>query len=227
MQLFESATGRPAAKAQIDLSADRDNTGQAVVAGLRADTRCALISISYYQIRALLRYASTGWCSVAVHLGWLTILQTVRWGTSYDFTVGNRSGCFRTPPEPHFQAAGTGGVCTFAFGSCIGGQNYGRHPDNGFEIFDAVAAIKPDFLHINGDSIYADDVLQAVSTSPWNAGRPNVLPAESDGSSLQKAETLADFRCRYRLHLEDPAYAKLLASTAVFNTWDDHEIADV
>ena len=37
---------------------------------------------------------------------------------------------------------------------------------------------------------------------------------------------MASFRARYKYHLSDGPYAKLLAQTPVFNTWDDHEITD-
>ena len=96
--------------------------------------------------------------------------------------------------------------------------------------------IRPDFLHINGDSIYADDTIEAVSTSPWNKGWANVMPSASSSPAaaaaekskvLHPAESLESFRERYKYHLEDRSYAALLASTAVYNTWDDHEIADV
>ena len=51
-------------------------------------------------------------------------------------------------------------------------------------------------------------------------GRAGRLIAQNGGfrpGQMPKAETLAGFRSKYRYHLEDRAYASLLASTAVID----------
>lgn len=99
----------------------------------------------------------------------------------------------------------------FVFGACLGGQGYCRDPQTGWQIFEAMAAEEPDFFLITGDSIYASSGCPAEN---------NVAGAE------EPAQTLADFRARYRYHLEDENYANFLAQTPVYVTWDDHEVRD-
>jgi len=137
----------------------------------------------------------------------------------YDVQVGGQAGTFRTPEAPY--ASKSGGAMSFVFGCCLGGQGYGPVEGIGFSIFESMLALAPHFLFFNGDSIYADDKIEKVSTNPWNKG----LRCVGEGDQLA-ATDLAGFRARYRYHLDDPAYARFLANTPVFNTWDDHEIAD-
>jgi len=145
-------------------------------------------------------------------------------GTRYCFRVGDRTGSFKTPLASKSRGGMTpGSALSFVFGSCIGGQGFGPEEETGFSkgIFESMLALAPDFIQINGDAIYADNAIEAVSTCPFNKG------ARHRGGVDQPAATeLEGFRARYRYHLEDPVYARFLASTPVFNTWDDHEITD-
>lgn len=139
-----------------------------------------------------------------------TLLSGLTPGTAYSFRVGDRSGSFKTP--------GTGGL-TFCFGSCVGGQGYGRNGEGhaageGFPIFAAMAALQPDFCHINGDSIYGDNAIEAESSQFWNKGKKYVTPPGE--SVLPAATDLAGFRLRYQYHLEDPTFASFLANTPVY-----------
>ena len=69
-----------------------------------------------------------------------------------------------------------------------------------FALLDAVAALQPDFFLMLGDTIYAD------------------LPRE------QFAPTLRHYRAKHRENRADVALQRLLASTSVVATWDDHEV---
>lgn len=115
-------------------------------------------------------------------------------------------GQFTTAP-----AAGEAAAFDFVFGACLGGQGYCRDPETGWAIFNTMAAEEPDFFLITGDSIYSS------SACPTPA---NVAGAEAP------AQTLEEFRARYRYHLEDENYAAFLAQTPVYVSWDDHEIRD-
>ena len=111
---------------------------------------------------------------------------------------------------------------SFVFGSCIGGQGFGRnaasHPaGEGFPIFRAMAELKPDFVHINGDSIYADNAIEAKSTQFWNKDKEYLTPPGTD--IIPVATDLEGFRARYKYHLEDSALGPFLAHTPVYNTW--------
>lgn len=118
-----------------------------------------------------------------------------------------RTGRFITAP-----ATATNHAFDFVFGACVGGQNYCRNQDDGWVIFNQMAAVDPDFFVLLGDSVYVDSACTEANN--------NVPGAEGPYSDLD------GFRTRYRYHLEDEAYASFLAQTPVYVTWDDHEIRD-
>jgi len=125
----------------------------------------------------------------------------------YRASIGasSASGTFTTSPAPDSAAA-----LRFTFASCIGGQGYCR-PADGWKIFETMGAQSPDFFLITGDTVY--------STNACPIDR-NVEGAEAP------ANTLPEFRSRYRYQLGDTPYSDFLANTPVYVTWDDHEIAD-
>lgn len=145
-----------------------------------------------------------------------TKLLALQPNSQYLYKIGDRTGSFKT--------AGSKAV-NFVFGSCIGGQGFGRnpegHPDGpGFPIFDAIHKIKPDFIQVQGDFIYADNKVEAESTMFWNKGQKYVTPQGAD--ELPIASDLETFRARYKYNLEDKPLGTFLRNTVVFNTWDDH-----
>lgn len=140
--------------------------------------------------------------------------------TQYYFEIGDKTGSFKTTGSKS---------CTFVFGSCIGGQGFGRytsdHPDGeGFPIFNAMSKLKPDFVQIQGDFIYADNAIEKESTGMFNKGQTYITPGGV--SVLPIADSMESFRARYKYNLEDKALGDFLRNTIVFNTWDDHEIYD-
>lgn len=157
-------------------------------------------------------------------------LTGLRPSTQYNFSVetgapvGIRHGAFRTPAAADERGAGVGAL-SFVFGSCVGGQGYGRFVGDGdasgFPAFKAMMALEPDFFVCNGDFIYADNAIEPVATTFWNKGDEHVI-----GEGMAVASDLAGFRARYRYHLADPKLASFLACTPMLSTWDDHEIVD-
>ena len=121
-------------------------------------------------------------------------------------TSPSKEGQFSTAPADT-QPAGF----DFVFGSCLGGQGYCRPPDTGWAIFNTMRFEQPDFFLLTGDSIYASSACQVPDNVP-GAEKP--------------AQSLADFRARYRYHLADEHYANFLSQTPVYVTWDDHEVRD-
>jgi alkaline phosphatase D len=144
--------------------------------------------------------------------------------TRYDYKINNgRQGSFQTPPASG--SSNTSKSCSFVFGSCIGGQGYGRNPTThpngeGFAIFQAMLSLAPDFCQINGDSIYADNIIEKVSTQFWNKGQTYIT--QNDVPELPVTQSLEEFRGRYKYHLEDPVLANFLRNVPIYNTWDDH-----
>ncbi|KAI2507715.1 PhoD-like phosphatase [Fragilaria crotonensis] len=149
-----------------------------------------------------------------------TTLTNLTPNTRYNYKIGDRLGSFKTPGSAS---------CSFVFGSCIGGQGYGRNaegsPDGeGFPIFETALHLKPDFWLLNGDSIYADDSIAEESRNPWNKGSKFVT---QNGVRIMPAVTkLEGFRGRYKYHLEDKTYSEFLRNCPTYTNWDDHEILD-
>jgi len=145
-----------------------------------------------------------------------TALTGLQPATTYHYTIGDKSGQFRTTGSSK---------CSFVFGSCIGGQGFGRYtPDHadgeGFPIFHAMHALKPDFIQIQGDFVYADNAIQAVSTGMFDKGKTYLTPGGAE--ELPVATDMESFRARYKYNLEDKALGHFLRNTIVYNTWDDH-----
>ena len=115
-------------------------------------------------------------------------------------------GYFTTAP-----AADAADPFNFVFGACLGGQGYCRDPETGWEIFDTMLAEEPDFFLFTGDTIYADSACPVPENEP---------------GAEEPVNDLDGFRSRYRYHLEDAHYANFLAQTAVYASWDDHEVDD-
>ncbi len=134
--------------------------------------------------------------------------------TDYDFTVSHEageadvSGRFTTAPASEDAMA-----FSFVFGACLGGQGYCRDPETGWEIFNEMAAVEPDFFLLVGDGVYVDSACTIEDNR-------NVPGAE------EVAHDLEGFYGRYKYHLEDEPYANFLAETPIYVTWDDHEVID-
>jgi alkaline phosphatase D len=71
-----------------------------------------------------------------------------------------------------------------------------------FALLDGIAALRPDFFLMLGDSVYAD------------------RPAD------RFVPTLAHYRAKHRENRADAALQRLLATAPTFATWDDHEVQD-
>ncbi|MGK2912977.1 MAG: alkaline phosphatase D family protein [Porticoccaceae bacterium] len=120
-------------------------------------------------------------------------------------------GFFRTAPTPARTAA-----VSFAWGGDVAGQNVCRDQAEGFPIFNAINAMRLDFFVGLGDMIYADGVCNATGLY-GNAQVP--------GDFAQSA-ALGAFWAHWKYNREDASYQRLLASTAYFPIWDDHEVAN-
>lgn len=125
--------------------------------------------------------------------------QTVHYRVTYlDLDSGAAmsapsAGRFRTPP------AGNSDV-SFVWSADTVGQGFGINPDSGgMTIYEAMRKLAPDFFVHSGDTIYADNPLQAERKLPdGKIWRNTVTEAKS-----KVAETLEEFRGNHRYNFLD------------------------
>jgi alkaline phosphatase D len=103
-----------------------------------------------------------------------------------------------------------------AWGGDLAGQNVCRDARRGFEVFDAIFATAPELFIGLGDMIYADGLCEAVG----RYGNPQIP------GSFGQAVDLAGFRAHWRYSRADASLRRLLAGTAYYAVWDDHEVVN-
>lgn len=120
-------------------------------------------------------------------------------------------GRFRTAPD-----AQTAAPVRFAWGGDLAGQNTCRDAVEGFPIFAAINAERPDFFIGLGDMIYADGTCEAVGRY-GNEQVPGNFPLAYD---------MASYWAHWKYNREDSGYQALLAGTPYYAIWDDHEVVN-
>ena len=122
-------------------------------------------------------------------------------------------GSFRTPSDEPADIR-------LAWGGDTAGQGWGIDPARGgMRIYEAIRAARPDvFLH-SGDHIYADNPIVAEVLLDDGSTWRNLVTEETS----KVAETLAEFRGRYRYNLLDANLRRLYAEVPLLAQWDDHE----
>jgi alkaline phosphatase D len=103
----------------------------------------------------------------------------------------------------------------FAFWSC---QDF----THGFyNAHDVLADEDLDFVVCLGDYIYAE-----TEESGATAVRADPIGSVPSPGVRRQAQTLQDYRAKYRLYRSDPALRRLHARFPTVMTWDDHEVQD-
>jgi alkaline phosphatase D len=110
---------------------------------------------------------------------------------------------------------------TFVWGGDVVGQGWGINPEwGGLKAFETMRREEPDFFVHSGDTIYADNPLQAeVRLDDGSLWKNLVTEAKS-----KVAETLDEFRGNFRYNLLDPSYRRFCAEVPWLAQWDDHEV---
>nr|WP_295785238.1 alkaline phosphatase D family protein [Rhodoferax sp.] len=109
----------------------------------------------------------------------------------------------------------------FAWSGDTVGQGWGINEAwGGMKIYEQIRQVRPDFFLHSGDTIYADSPITAqvklADGSYWN----NVVTEEVS----KVAETLNEFRGRYRYNLMDANVRRMSAEVPQIWQWDDHEV---
>ena len=109
----------------------------------------------------------------------------------------------------------------FVWSGDTAGQGWGINPGfGGMKIYEAMRQRQPLFFIHSGDNIYADGPIQASVVAEngqvWN----NLVTPEVS----KVAETLDEFRGRYRYNLMDENIRRFNAEVPQIWQWDDHEV---
>ncbi len=122
-----------------------------------------------------------------------------------------------------FHTVGEGERIRFVWGGDNAGQGWGINPAfGGMKIFESMRRVQPQFFIHSGDNIYADAPIPpsavAGNGEVWN----NIVTPEVS----KVAETLDEFRGRYRYNLLDHNVRRFHAEVPVIAQWDDHEVVN-
>ncbi|MEG8274695.1 alkaline phosphatase D family protein [Streptomyces sp. AHA2] len=111
----------------------------------------------------------------------------------------------------------------FVWSGDLAGQGWGINPEfGGYTIYNAMAALDPDFFLCSGDNVYADGPISETVTLPDGRTWRNVTTEEKS----KVAETLAEFRGNFRYNLLDENLRAFNARVPSIVQWDDHEVTN-
>ena len=123
-------------------------------------------------------------------------------------------GSFRTAPVKNR-------AIRFLWSGDTAGQGWGINPDvGGMTIYEAMRQTRPDFFIHCGDTIYADGPIQESMIAEKGREWKNIVTPEVS----KVAETLAEFRGRYKYNLLDEHVRRFNAEVPQIWQWDDHEV---
>ncbi len=123
------------------------------------------------------------------------------------------AGYFRAPPA-------LGRDVDFVWSGDTAGQGWGINVEaGGMRTYETMRNVRPDFFIHSGDTIYADDPIEASVGLPGGGTWRNVVTEEKS----KVAETLAEFRGNHKYNLLDENVRAFNAEVPILAQWDDHE----
>ncbi|MEQ1637436.1 MAG: alkaline phosphatase D family protein [Methylococcales bacterium] len=127
------------------------------------------------------------------------------------------------PVSGHFYTIGKQDNIRFVWGGDTAGQGWGiNEAFGGMKIYETMRQVKPQFFIQSGDNIYSDGpILESVAAEngqKWN----NIVTPEVS----KVAETLNEFRGRYKYNLLDANLRRFNAEVPQIWQWDDHEVVN-
>jgi len=148
------------------------------------------------------------------------IFLRVSYDSATDLKIGSElaTGSFRTLPAPDGKRP-----VRFVWSGDTAGQGWGINPEfGGMKIYEAMRKRQPDFFVHSGDNIYADGPISAeVKAEGGRTWKNLVIPEVS-----KVAETLNEFRGRYRYNMMDENIRRFNAEVPQIWQWDDHEVTN-
>lgn len=149
-------------------------------------------------------------------------LKGLRPGQRYDYRIAFEDAWGRRGEslEGSFSTPGRNRGLSFVWTGDTAGQGFGINPEiGGMAAYKAMHETRPDFFLHSGDNIYADGPIEAQVAIPDGTVWKNVVTEEVS----KVAETLAEYRGRYKYNLLDENVKSLYADVPILSQWDDHE----
>lgn len=111
----------------------------------------------------------------------------------------------------------------FVWSGDTAGQGFGINEGwGGMKIYEEIRRLNPDFFLHCGDTIYADGPIPASLKLPDGSLWNNLVTEQTS----KVAETLDEFRGRYRYNLLDANVRRMAAEVPQIWQWDDHEVTN-
>jgi alkaline phosphatase D len=123
----------------------------------------------------------------------------------------------------HFHTIGQHDNIRFVWGGDTAGQGWGINETfGGMKIYEAMRQVQPQFFIQSGDSVYSDGPIPESKVAENGQVWTNLVTPEVS----KVAETLDEFRGRYRYNLLDENLRRFNAEVPQIWQWDDHEVVN-
>nr|WP_228720002.1 alkaline phosphatase D family protein [Methylococcus geothermalis] len=127
------------------------------------------------------------------------------------------------PVIGHFHTIGKRDDIRFVWGGDTAGQGWGINPSfGGMKIYEAMRQVKPHFFIHSGDNVYSDGIIKPEVSAENGQVWTNIVTPEV----AKVAETLDEFRGRYKYNLLDDNVRRFNAEVPQIWQWDDHEVVN-
>ncbi|QWF71255.1 alkaline phosphatase D family protein [Methylomonas paludis] len=125
------------------------------------------------------------------------------------------------PITGRFHTLGANEDIRFVWGGDTAGQGWGINQNfGGMKIYTTMRQVEPQFFIHSGDNVYADAIIPAHKIAENGQDWTNLIAFGVD----KVAETLDEFRGRYKYNLSDPNLRTFNAEVPQIWQWDDHEV---
>ena len=132
----------------------------------------------------------------------------------------------RSKSEPvtgHFHTIGRKENIRFVWGGDTAGQGWGINESfGGMKIYETIRQVEPQFFIQSGDNVYSDGPIPANKPAENGQIWTNLVTPEVS----KVAETLDEFRGRYKYNLLDENLRRFNAEVPQIWQWDDHEVVN-
>ena len=128
------------------------------------------------------------------------------------------------PVYGRFHTIGKRDDIRFVWGGDTAGQGWGINPAfGGMKMYETMRQVEPQFFLHCGDNVYSDGpISEVVKDASGNVIWTNIVTPEV----AKVAETLGEFRGRYKYNLLDENVRRFNAEVPQIWQWDDHEVVN-